>query len=133
MAVSNGITRVYGNAVTPNPVTLHGGYPMTFLKVVDSNSGFTADTTSGGKITAEGGFTVAIRAIQQIATIVYIGTRANGQFVVGLDSSTINTYVSANTDSSVTAAVENAIEATSTFGNTITITDISGLAAGVLA
>lgn len=107
---------------------------MTFLKVVDSNSGFTADTVDGnGQITAEGGFAVAIRAIQQIGTIVYIGTRANGQFVVAVDSSTINPYVSANTDTSVTAAVEFAIEATSTFGNTITITDISGLAAGTLA
>jgi hypothetical protein len=132
MAISTGITRVYGNAVTPNPVTLHGGYPLQFLKIVDSNSGFTADTTSGGKITAEGGFTIAIRAIQNIATIVYIGTRADGQFVVGIDASTINTYVSANTDSSVTAAVDAAIVATS-FGDTITVTDISGLVAGNLA
>ena len=132
MAVSNGITKVHGGVVAP--ATLHGGYPMTFLKVVDSNSGFTADTVDGnGQITAEGGFAVAIRAIQQIGTIVYIGTRANGQFVVAVDSSTINPYVSANTDTSVTAAVEFAIEATSTFGNTITITDISGLAAGTLA
>jgi hypothetical protein len=132
MAISTGITRVYGNAVTPNPVTLHGGYPLQFLKIVDSSSGFTADTTSGGKITAEGGFTIAIRAIQNIATIVYIGTRADGQFVVGIDASTINTYVSANTDSSVTAAVDAAIVATS-FGDTITVTDISGLVAGNLA
>lgn len=127
MAVSNGITRVYGNAVTPNPVTLHGGYPMKFLKIVDSNSGFTADTTSNGKITAEGGFTVAIRAIQQIATIVYIGTRANGQFVVAIDSSTANPYVSANTDTDILAAVDAAIVATSTFGDTITVTDVSAL------
>jgi len=133
MAISTGITRVYGDAVTPNPVTLHGGYPLQFLKIVDSSSGFTADTTSGGKITAEGGFTVAIRAIQNIATIVYIGTRANGQFVVGIDASTINTYVSANTDTNVTAAVDAAIVATSTFGDTITVTDISGLIAGNLA
>jgi hypothetical protein len=132
MAISTGITRVYGDAVTPNPVTLHGGYPLQFLKIVDSNSGFTADTTSNGKITAEGGFTIAIRAIQNIATIVYIGTRANGQFVVGIDASTINTYVSANTDTSVTAAVDAAIVATS-FGDTITVTDISGLIAGNLA
>jgi len=132
MAVSNGITRIHGGVVAP--ATLHGGYPMTFLKVVDSNSGFTADTTdSNGNITAEGGFAVAIRAIQQIGTIVYIGTRANGQFVVALDSSTINPYVSANTDSSVTAAVDAVIVATSTFGDTITVTDISGLAAGTLA
>jgi hypothetical protein len=132
MAISNGITRIHGGVVAP--ATLHGGYPMTFLKVADSGNGFTADTVDGGgNITAEGGFAVAIRAIQQIASIVYIGTRANGQFVVALDSSTINAYVSANSDTSVTAAVEFVIEATSTFGNTITITDISGLAAGVLA
>ena len=132
MAISNGITRIHGGVVAP--ATLHGGYPMTFLKVVDSNSGFTADTTDGnGNITAEGGFAVAIRAIQQIGTIVYIGTRANGQFVVALDSSTINAYVSANTDTSVTAAVDAVIVATSTFGDTITVTDISGLAAGTLA
>jgi hypothetical protein len=132
MAISNGITRIHGGVVAP--ATLHGGYPMTFLKIVDASSGFTADTVdSNGNITAEGGFAVAIRAIQQIATIVYIGTRANGQFVVALDSSTINAYVTANTDTSVTAAVDTAITATVLFGDTITVTDISGLAAGVLA
>ena len=134
MAISTGITRVYGNAVTPNPATLHGGYPLQFLKIVDSNSGFTADTVDGnGKITAEGGFAVAIRAIQNIATIVYIGTRANGQFVVGVDASTVNAYISANTNTDVPAAVDAAIVATTTFGDTITVTDISGLIAGNLA
>lgn len=132
MAVSNGITKVHGGVVAP--ATLHGGYPMTFLKVADSSSGFTADTVDGnGNITAEGGFAVAVRAIQQMATIVFIGTRANGQFVVGIDSSSANPFVSANTDSSVAAAVDFAITATSTFGDTITVTDISGLAAGNLA
>jgi len=133
MPISTGITRVYGNAVTPNPATFHGGYPIKFLKVVDSGSGFTADTTSNGKITAEGGFTVAIRAIQTIATIVYIGTRANGQFVVGIDSSTANAYVSSNADTDILAAVDAVLVATPTFGDTITVTDISGLAAGNLA
>jgi hypothetical protein len=132
MAVSNGIAKVHGGVVAP--ATLHGGYPMTFLKVVDSNSGFTADTLDANdQITTEGGFAKAIRAIQQIGTIVFIGTRANGQFVVGLDSSTINAYVTANTDTSVTAAVDFAITATTAFGDTITVTDISGLAAGNLA
>jgi hypothetical protein len=130
MPISTGITRVYGNAVTPNPATLHGGYPIKFLKVVDSGSGFTADTTSGGKITAEGGFTVAIRAIQTLATIVYIGARANGQFVVGIDASTANPYVSANTDTDILAAVDAAIVATPTFGDTITVTDVSNLTTG---
>ena len=130
MAVSNGIAKVHGGVVAP--ATLHGGYPMTFLRVVDSNSGFTADTVDGnGQITAEGGFAVAIRAIQQIGTIVYIGTRANNQFVVAVDAATINPYVSANTDTSVTAAVDAVVTAAT--GVATTVTDISGLAAGTLA
>ena len=129
--MSAGITRVHG---ATSAGTFHGGYPLQFLKVVDSNSGFTADTVDGnGLITAEGGFSIAVRAIQKIATVVYLGTRANGQFVVGIDQSTANAYVSSNADTDIAAAVDAAIVATTTFGDTITVTDISGLAAGVLA
>jgi hypothetical protein len=130
MAISNGIDRIHGSAVTPNPFTLHGGYQMTFLKVAGSNVG-TADSGGDGSPITEGNFTKAIRAIQQIGTIVYIGTRANNQFVVAVDAATINPYVSANTDTSVTAAVDAVVTAAT--GVSTTVTDISGLAAGVLA
>jgi hypothetical protein len=129
-----GIARIHGSVVSE---TLHGGYQMTFLKVVDGSSGFTADTVDGttGAIT-DGGFSVAIRAIQTVATIVYIGTRANGQFVVAVDGATAQptgpAYDTAATPSLVDR-IDAVLVATPTFGDTITVTDITGLAAGVLA
>lgn len=129
-----GIARKNGTVV--NPATLHGGYPMVFLKIADSNSGFTADTGGGTTEITEGGYTVAIRAIQTVATIVYLGTRADAQFVVAVDGSTAQpTGPAYDTDATPTLIerIEQVIEATSTFGNTITVTDISALTAGVLA
>jgi hypothetical protein len=129
-----GIARVHGGVVSE---TLHGGYQMTFLKIADSSSGFTADAVDGttGAIT-DGGFSVAIRAIQTVATIVYIGTRANAQFVVAVDGATAQpTGPAYDTDATPTLIerIEQVIEATPTFGNTITVTDITGLAAGTIA
>lgn len=128
-----GIDRVNGSVV--NPATLHGGYPMTFLKVVANSSQFTADTGGSGVAIVEGGFTKAIRAIQTVASIVYIGTRADGQFVVAVDGSTAQpTGPAYDTDASptVTERVKIVLEAAvSTL--TATVTDISGLAAGTIA
>lgn len=128
-----GIDRVHGSVVAP--VTLHGGYPMLFLKIAANNNQFTADSGGGTTAITEGGFTKAIRAIQRVATIVYIGARANGQFVVALDSSTAQpTGPAYDTDASptVTERVKAELEA-SVATLTATVTDISNLAAGDLA
>jgi len=128
-----GIGRRNGSVV--NPVTLHGGYQMTFLKIADSGSGFTADSGGGTSDITEGGFTKAIRALQTVATTVYIGTRANAQFVVAVDGATAQpTGPAYDTDGSPTVAerVKAVLDATSAF-STITVTDISGLAAGTIA
>lgn len=128
-----GIDRVNGSVV--NPATLTGGYPMVFLKIAADSSQFTADSGGGTSAITEGGFTKAIRAIQTVATIVYIGTRANGQFVVALDGSTAQpTGPAYDTDTTptVTERVKAVLEAAIT-GLTATVTDISGLAAGTLA
>jgi len=126
-----GIDRVNGSVV--NPATLHGGYPMTFLKLVAGNVG-TADTGGSGTAITEGNFTKSIRAIQTVATIVYIGTRADGQFVVAVDGSTAQpTGPAYDTDASptVTERVKAVVDAATSLN--VTVTDISGLAAGVLA
>lgn len=128
-----GIDRVHGEVV--NPATLHGGYPMVFLKVVANANQFTADTGGGTSAIVEGGYTKAIRAIQTIATIVYLGQRANGQFVVALDSSTAQpTGPAYDTDASPTLVerVEDVVEA-AIAGLNATITDISNLVSGDLA
>lgn len=132
-----GISRVNPFPSVVAPATLHGGYPMTFLKVAGSGATFSADTQAGGGGTAitEGNFTKAIRAIQRVATIVYIGARANGQFVVAVDASTAQTSnYPGNVDASptVTERVKAELEADIS-GLTATVTDISNLAAGDLA
>lgn len=127
-----GIARVNGSVV--NPATLHGGYPMLFLKVAANSNQFTADTGGGTSAITEGGFTKAIRAIQNVATIVYIGARANGQFVVALDSSTAQpTGRAYDTDATptVTERVKAEVEA-AVATLTATVTDISNLASGDL-
>lgn len=128
-----GIDRVHGSIVAPE--TLHGGYPMLFLKIAANSNQFTADSGGAPAAIVEGGFTKAIRAIQTVATLVYIGTRANGQFVVAVDGSTAQpTGPAYDTDASPSVAerVKAVLEA-SIAGLTATVTDISGLEAGNLA
>lgn len=126
-----GIDRVNGSVV--NPVTLTGGYQMVFLKVAGTNVG-TADTGGSGVAIVEGNFTKAIRAIQTVATTVYIGTRANNQFVVALDGATAQpTGPAFNTDSTPTVAERIKAVVDAATGVATTVTDISGLEAGNLA
>ena len=125
-----GIDRVNGSVV--NPATLHGGYPMLFLKCAANSNQFTADTGGGTSAIVEGGYTKAIRAIQTIATVVYLGERANGQFVVAVDSSTAQpTGPAYDTDGSptVTERVKAVLEA-AIAGLTATVTDVSALTSG---
>jgi hypothetical protein len=129
-----GISRIHGGVTSE---TLHGGYQMTILKVAANSNQFTADSVDGttGAIT-EGGFSRAIRAIQTIATTVYIGTRANGQFVVAVDGATAQpTGPAYDTDASptVTERIKAVLEANLTdLTLTATVTDISGLVSGNL-
>jgi hypothetical protein len=129
-----GISRVNGGVTAE---TLTGGYQMTFLKVAGDNNQFTADTGGAGTAITEGGFSRAIRAIQTIASIVYIGTRANGQFVVALDGATAQpTGLAYDSDASptVTERVKAVLEANlSDLTLTATVTNITGLAAGTIA
>jgi len=122
-----GISRVHGTAAAGG----FYGYQPTILKIAGTGVG-TADSVDGttGVIT-EGNFTKSIRAIQRIASIVYIGTRANNQFVVIIDGATANPYVSANTDTDVAAAVDTVVTAATSVSTTVT--DITGLAAGTIA
>jgi hypothetical protein len=125
-----GINRVHGHVVAP--VTLHGGYTLAFFKVAGTNVG-TADSPAaddGTPITL-GNFSKAIRGIQTIATIVYIGARANNQFVVGIDEPSASRFVSANSDTDLAAAIDSVVTAAT--GVSTTVTDISGLTAGDLA
>ena len=129
-----GIDRIHGSVV--NPASFASGYSMTFLKVAVSGITLAADTTNAttGAIT-EGNFTKAVRVIQNVASIAYLGTRANAQFVVAVDGATAQpTGEAYNTDDTptVTERLKLDLEAALS-GSTFTITDISALTAGQLA
>jgi hypothetical protein len=124
-----GIDRKNGSVVNPAGFF---GYQPVFLKVAGTNVG-TADTGGGTAAIVEGNYTKAIRAIGELGSIVYLGTRANNQFVVVLDKASANPYVSANTDTDLAAAVDAAVEAATGLSGAVTVTDISGLVSGNLA
>jgi len=128
-----GIDRIHGSVV--NPASFASGYSMTFLLIAVSGITLAADTVNGttGAIT-EGNFTKAVRVIQNVASIVYIGTRANGQFVVAVDGATAQpTGEAYNTDTSptVTERLKLDLEA-ALAGSTFTITDVSALTTGLI-
>lgn len=96
-----GIARVNGGVVAE---TLHGGYQQTFLKITGTNIG-TADTGGSGTAITEGNFSKAIRALQTVATTVWIGPRADNGFVVAVDGATAQpTGPAYDTDASPTVA-----------------------------
>ena len=110
------------------------GYDPIILKVSNTAGDVgTADTASADGVAAftEGNFSKAIRAIQTQMSIVHIGERADGQFVVMVDGATANAYVSSNSDSDVAAAVDSLVSAATGLAD-VTVAEIT-LAAGDLA
>lgn len=123
-----GISRVHGAPV--ERATLTGGYQMTFYKISGTNVG-TADTGGGATAITEGNFTKTIRAIQTIATIVYVGDRNADVLVVAVDGATAQPDGPAyDTDATpdVPARMKAVIDSI-VFGgsSTVTVTDVSGL------
>jgi hypothetical protein len=125
-----GIDRIHGGVTAE---TLHGGYQQTFLKITGGSTQFTADTVNAttGAIT-EGGFSKAISAIQTVASIVYIGTRADTGFIVAVDGATAQPDGPAY-DTNGTPDVETRVDAvvTAAVGGTVTVVIPGMLAANV--
>ena len=127
-----GFNRVHGT--TSAASSFSSGYAMSFYKVAISGVNFTADTVDGStnEITTEGNFNKALKVIETIASIVYVGARATGQFVVALDGLTAGqTGAAYNTDGDPTVIerIKAELEA-ALAGSTVTVTDISNLTTG---
>ena len=125
------IDRIHGSVV--NPASFVSGYSMTFLKIAVSGITLAADTVNAttGAIT-EGNFTKTVRLIQNVASIAYLGTRADAQFVVAVDGATAQpTGLAYNSDATPTVAERLKIDLEAALaGSTFTITDISALTTG---
>lgn len=96
-----GISRVNGGVTSE---FLMSGYQQTFLKITGTGIG-TADTGGSGTAITEGNFSIAIRALQTIATTSWIGPRADNGFVVLVDAPTAQpTGKAYDTDATPTVA-----------------------------
>jgi hypothetical protein len=107
-----GITRVNGGALPTTEAqartqgTFHGGYQIRWFEVADTGY----DTTPG---IVDSNFEKAVRAIQNLATIVVLGVPGSAGFIVGVDGGSYygrgdNTGYAANESA---ADLEAAIEA----------------------
>jgi hypothetical protein len=65
------------------------GYQPLCIRVQDSNSNFTVNSTSNGVIT-EGGYEKMVRAVQSLGSIVILGAQANASFCCVVDAATFN-------------------------------------------
>ena len=126
-----GIDRIHGTV--ENPASFVSGYSMTFFKIAASGVTLAADTvsTTTNAIT-DGNFTIAVRTIQNVASLAYLGARANAQFVVAVDGATAQpTGPAFNTDATPTVAERLKIDLEAALaGSTFTITDVSALTTG---
>lgn len=117
-----GATRVNG---TVEAGGFYGYQPLFFSVTNTATTVGTADTIPGGGVAiTEGNFSKAVRGIQSVGSIVFIGTRANAGFICAIDRPTANAYVSANTDTDVAAALVAAIEAATGLTD-VTVTELA--------
>ena len=115
-----GITRVHGTAL---PGTFHGGYQLEWYKVEHSSVNFATNYT-----TVNSDFEKAVRAIENVATVVVLGTPTAAGFVVGIDDGSYfgrgdNTGAVDNSVATLKSAVEAAVGTTAT----VTALTLSGV------
>ncbi len=68
------------------------GYQPLVVKIADSGSGFTAASggTSQSDPLVEGGYDKAVRGIQQVASVVWMGAQTNASVTAIVDAATCN-------------------------------------------
>ena len=84
------------------------GYPFKVIQIAATGK-FTADTVNGTTLAiTEGGYSKAIKAVSQVASIIVVGAQADDNFAVIVDGSTYNNGPGANTDA-VNGALKDAL------------------------
>lgn len=85
-----GVDRVHGH---PLPGAFYGYSPLV-LKITNTGT-FTADTGTSAII--EGGYSKAVKAVQTVGSIVWLGTQTDNSFATIVDAPTFNTGPGATT------------------------------------
>jgi hypothetical protein len=118
-----GVEKVHGQVL---PDSMSGGYRTTFLKIGNAQRDFSTSTLVAG-VLVEGGFDKAIKAIQKVATTVYIGPNEARGIIVGVDGITAQ-LLDSNSDGDFTVAerikaeVDTALNTTTTTVSTVELT-----------
>jgi hypothetical protein len=122
--MSAGITRIHGSAV---PQTLHGGYQLQFYTVSDNTINYATGYTLTGS-----NFEQAVRGIENLATIVVLGTPTSAGFTVAVDAGSYigrgdSTGYATNTTNGTTAAsnLSAAIKDVTGSAGTVTVTAVA--------
>jgi len=81
------IARVNG---TPANGSFYGYQPVV-VKIAANASVFTADSVNGTtKVITEGGYSQAVRAVQQVGSVIILGARDADYFTAVFDGATLN-------------------------------------------
>lgn len=116
------ISRTHGQA---SAGAFYGLQPLV-IKVADSGSGFTANSGGGTSAITEGGYEKAVRAMESLGSIVWLGAQADATFTAVVDSSTFNNGAGATTSGAYGALKDALAGAGFTVGN-LTVTTSSTL------
>lgn len=114
-----GITRVHGGA---KPGTFHGGYQLKWFTVEDANTTINFATDNA---LPESNFEKAVRTIENVASVVVLGTPTSAGFTVGIDQGSYfgrgdNTGAVDNSETTLETALNGALSTT-----TIAVTAVS--------
>lgn len=105
------------------------GYQPLVIKIADSGSGFTAATggTSQADPLVEGGYDKAVRGIQQLGSIVWMGAQTNASVCAIVDGATFNAGPGATTAGAYGALKDAIASATGISASNLTVTTSSAL------
>jgi hypothetical protein len=117
--MSAGITRIHGSAV---PQTLTGGYQLAFYTVSDNTINYAT-----GYTLSNSAFELAVRGIENLATVVVLGTPTSAGFTVAVDQGSFigrgdSTGYATNTTNGTTAIANLAAAIKDVTGSAGTVT-----------
>lgn len=102
------------------------GYQPLVIKVA-ATAGFGADTGGAGTAIVEGGYTKAVRAMQQFGSIVVLGAQTANTFTAIVDAATFNAGPGAVTSGAYGALRDAMAAATGVAVGSVTVTTSSAL------
>jgi hypothetical protein len=113
-----GFSRVNGQA---SYSTFYGYQPLV-LVIADSGNTFTASSGGSGSAITDGGYEKAVRAVETLGSIIWLGKQANGSFTAIVDGGSFNAGPGATTSGAYGALKDNIAAQTGASVGNLTVT-----------